>query len=129
MTFASLHAARPKIAFVAGWGRPGSMMIDDEELRMVESFSEVLCFIPDHPALRILFPAFACAEVRCLTIIESCVLQALFDQSQSMSNFRFVGLETADSCNSTRAQSSEAISLHCHRTRGQTSDPSNVSLP
>mmetsp|Transcript_15963 Transcript_15963/g.38851 ORF Transcript_15963/g.38851 Transcript_15963/m.38851 type:complete len:505 (+) Transcript_15963:193-1707(+) len=33
---------RPKIAFVAGWGRPGSMMIDDEELRMVNGFSEVL---------------------------------------------------------------------------------------
>lgn len=33
---------RPKIAFVAGWGRPGSMLADDEELQVVESFETVL---------------------------------------------------------------------------------------
>ncbi|EKX34748.1 hypothetical protein GUITHDRAFT_146966 [Guillardia theta CCMP2712] len=33
---------RPKIAFVAGWGRPGTILADDEELRVVESFEQVL---------------------------------------------------------------------------------------
>jgi len=33
---------RPKIAFVAGWGRPGSMVADDEELQIVHSFQDVL---------------------------------------------------------------------------------------
>lgn len=96
VTFASLCAARPKIAFVAGWGRPGSMMIDDEELRMVKSFSEVLCFIPDHPAPRILFPAFKCVEVLCRTIIEGSVLRAFFKQLQICPIFGGVSPETFD---------------------------------
>jgi hypothetical protein len=33
---------KPKIAFVAGWGRPGSMLADDEELQIVHSFQDVL---------------------------------------------------------------------------------------
>ena len=33
---------RPKIAFVAGWGRPGSQLADDEELQLVDSFQSVL---------------------------------------------------------------------------------------
>lgn len=43
------HFPRPKIAFVAGWGRPGSMLADDEELQVVESFENVLGKCPARP--------------------------------------------------------------------------------
>ena len=33
---------RPKIAFVAGWGGPGTLLDDDDELQLVDSFQSVL---------------------------------------------------------------------------------------